>query len=50
MKWITYFYTLEDKLGGFTTFKAKLVGPVGICLDKQERPWMTAVSGRVASL
>lgn len=43
--------SLDDKPGAFggvfTAFKAKLVGPVGICFDRQERLWVTAVSGRV---
>lgn len=43
--------TLEDKPGGFggnfTAFKANLIGPIGICLDQQERLWIAAVSGRV---
>ena len=43
--------TLEDKPGGFgglfTAFKAKLVGPIGLCFDHEDRLWITAVSGRV---
>jgi len=43
--------SLEDKPGGFggafTGFRAKLVGPIGICVDRADRLWVTAVSGRV---
>jgi sugar lactone lactonase YvrE len=33
--------------GEFAGFKAKLVGPIGICIDKQDRIWVSAVGGRV---
>lgn len=41
----------EDKPGSFGGkfggFKANIVGPIGICFDKQDRVWISAVSGRV---
>jgi DNA-binding beta-propeller fold protein YncE len=41
----------QDKAGGFggefTGFQAKLVGPIGICIDEKDRVWVSAVSGRV---
>jgi DNA-binding beta-propeller fold protein YncE len=44
----------EDKPGsfggvftGFKNRKATLQGPVSICVDKQDRVWVSAVSGRV---
>ena len=43
--------SLDDKpgaLGGFFTgFKTKLIGPIGICIDSQQRLWVSAASGRV---
>lgn len=42
---------LDDRPGAFggffTAFKAKLIGPIGICLDQKGRLWISAVSGRV---
>ncbi len=42
---------LEDKPGSFgglfTGFKASLRGPIGIGIDKYDRLWISAVSGRV---
>ncbi len=41
----------EDKPGSFggffTAFPAKLVGPIGICRDHQDRLWIASVGGRV---
>lgn len=44
----------EDKLGsfggaftGFKDRKATLQGPVSICVDKQDRVWVSAVCGRI---
>ena len=43
--------TLDDRPGGFggffTGFKARLIGPIGLCFDRQGRLWISAVSGRV---
>ncbi|WP_218033041.1 family 16 glycoside hydrolase [Brevifollis gellanilyticus] len=43
--------TLDDKPGAFggffTGFNAKLIGPIGIAFDRQNRLWISAVSGRV---
>ncbi|MCB1208431.1 MAG: hypothetical protein KDK97_03840 [Verrucomicrobiales bacterium] len=33
--------------GKFAAMKANLVGPIGICVDNEDRLWVTAVSGRV---
>jgi DNA-binding beta-propeller fold protein YncE len=33
--------------GGFGGFKASLQGPIGICIDKKDRVWVSAVCGRV---
>lgn len=33
--------------GAFAGFKASLKGPIGICIDRHDRPWISAVSGRV---
>lgn len=43
--------TLDDKPGGFggkfAAMKANLIGPIGICVDRADRLWIAAVSGRV---
>jgi DNA-binding beta-propeller fold protein YncE len=33
--------------GAFTGFQTRLQGPAGICIDKQDRVWVSAAGGRV---
>jgi len=33
--------------GEFTGFKASLKGPIGVCVDRQDRVWVTCVRGRI---
>ncbi|MDA0832806.1 MAG: hypothetical protein O2955_06945 [Planctomycetota bacterium] len=50
-KFIAAFGDLEDRPGSFggyfTAFPAKLTGPIGICVDHQDRLWIACVSGRI---
>jgi DNA-binding beta-propeller fold protein YncE len=33
--------------GEFTPIKSSLIGPIGICVDHQDRLWVTSVGGRI---
>jgi hypothetical protein len=39
--------TFGGVFNGFKDRKTTLQGPVGICIDKQDRMWVSAVSGRI---
>jgi sugar lactone lactonase YvrE len=50
-KFIRAWGSLEDRQGGFggvfTGFKANLQGAIALCIDKRDRVWVSAVSGRI---